>query len=164
MADLHFITSHLVSIFSFPSRSHPPFSFPFSGIYLVDVHSIQHIYSQIKIKVIAESNSITAVEYKYPGAPRLPASYPLVFAPHVKLSYFQKKESISITKMVMGNPMMILMVVTFGVVVMFPKMLGVDKDQMKELMEQQKAQGIESDPTKAFQKLFGMDSKADEDD
>jgi hypothetical protein len=114
--------------------------------------------------VIAESNSITAVEYKYPGAPRLAASYPLTFSPHVKVSYFQKKEPISITKMVMGNPMMILMVVTFGIVVMFPKLLGMDKDQMKELMEQQKQQGIESDPTKAFQKLFGMESKNDEDD
>jgi hypothetical protein len=131
---------------------------------LVDIQSIDHLFSQIKIKVIAESNSITAVEYKYPGAPRLAASYPLAFSPHVKVSYFQKKEAISITKMVMGNPMMILMVITFGIVVMFPKMLGMDKEQMKELMEQQKQQGIESDPTKAFQKLFGMESKNDEDD
>lgn len=66
--------------------------------------------------------------------------------------------------MAMGNPMMILMVITFAVVVMFPKLLGIDKDQMKELMEQQKQQGIESDPTKAFQKLFGMESKNDDDD
>ena len=64
----------------------------------------------------------------------------------------------------MGNPMMILMIFTFAVLVMFPKLLGLDKEQMKELMEQQKQQGIESDPTKAFQKLFGMESKNDDDD
>ncbi len=64
----------------------------------------------------------------------------------------------------MGNPMMVIMVLTFGLVVLFPKMLGLDKEQMKELMEQQKQQGIENDPTKAFQKLFGMESKNDDDD
>lgn len=158
MVDLHFIIFQLVCC-SPACRLYSPL-----GIYLVDIHSIDHIFSQIKIKVIAESNTITAVEYKYPGAPRQPASYPLVFTPHVKISYFQKKEPISIYKMAMGNPMMLLMIFTFGIVVMFPKMLGLDKEQMKELMEQQKQQGIESDPTKAIQKLFGMENKNDDDD
>lgn len=65
----------------------------------------------------------------------------------------------------MGNPMMIVMAISFGAIVFFPQLLnGMDKDQMKELMEQQKQQGLDGDPTNALKKLFGMESKADDDD
>jgi hypothetical protein len=132
---------------------------------LLDVLSPHHAFSQIKLKVVQENDSITALEYKYQGAPRTAAIYPLVLSPHVKISYFQKKEPLSITKMIMGNPMMIVMAISFGAIVFFPQLLnGMDKDQMKELMEQQKQQGLDGDPTNALKKLFGMESKADDDD
>lgn len=45
-----------------------------SGIYLLDVLSIHQVFSQMKLKVAAESNEVEVVEYKYPGAMRMQAS------------------------------------------------------------------------------------------
>lgn len=44
-----------------------------SGIYLLDVLSINQVFSQMKIKVKAEEESIDVVEFKYPGAMRMQA-------------------------------------------------------------------------------------------
>jgi ER membrane protein complex subunit 7 len=134
-------------------------------VYLLDVLAIDHIYSQIKI-LVAANGTIVPVEYKYPGAPRTHARYPLELSPLVKTNYFQVKEGFSLYKTVFKNPMMIMMVVSLAVIVFFPKLLsGMDKDQMKELMEQQKAAGMDGgDPTAALKKMFGMESKNDDDD
>ena len=45
-----------------------------TGIYLLDVLSINQVFSQLKIKVTAETESIDVVEFKYPGAMRMQAS------------------------------------------------------------------------------------------
>lgn len=121
---------------------------------------MEHIYSQFKIKV-AEDNSVIPVEYKYPGAPRSQTQYPLVLTPLTKYNYFQVKEGFSLYKTIFKNPMMIMMVVSLGVIMFFPKLMsGMDKDQMKELMEQQKQAGMDSgDPTAALKKMFGMETK-----
>mmetsp|Transcript_23855 Transcript_23855/g.34992 ORF Transcript_23855/g.34992 Transcript_23855/m.34992 type:complete len:208 (-) Transcript_23855:90-713(-) len=135
------------------------------GIYLLDVLSPDQIYSQVKLKVSPESGTVVPVEYKYPGAARSAIGYPLVLTPLVKVSYFQKKEPFSLYKIIMGNKMMVMMVVSFGVMFLFPKLLsGMDKEQMKELMAQQKEQGLDGDPSAALKKLFGMETKDDEDD
>jgi hypothetical protein len=38
---------------------------------------IHDIFPILKIRVSAEEGLVSAVEYKYPGAKRLPASYPI---------------------------------------------------------------------------------------
>jgi hypothetical protein len=45
-----------------------------SGIYLLDVLSIRQVFSQMKIKVVAEEEVISVVEFKYPGAMRMQGS------------------------------------------------------------------------------------------
>ena len=45
-----------------------------TGVYLLDVLSIHHVFSQMKIKVAAEEGVINVVEFKYPGAMRMQAS------------------------------------------------------------------------------------------
>jgi Protein of unknown function (DUF2012) len=45
-----------------------------TGVYLLDVLSIHHVFSQMKIKVAAEEGVINVVEFKYPGAMRMQTS------------------------------------------------------------------------------------------
>ena len=49
------------------------------------------------------------VEYKYPGAKRIPAEYPLNIKPLAPVIFFQKPKSFSILGMIMANPMMLMM-------------------------------------------------------
>ena len=53
-----------------------------SGIYLLDVPTAIHdVFPVLKIKVSAEEALVSAVEYKYPGAKRQPAAYPIGASP-----------------------------------------------------------------------------------
>ena len=53
-----------------------------TGVYLLDVLSIHHVFSQMKIKVSAEEGLINVVEFKYPGAMRMQTSKQLVQSHH----------------------------------------------------------------------------------
>jgi hypothetical protein len=107
------------------------------GIYQLDVQSPRYVYSQFKLKVSDRDLSIQAVEYAYPGAPKAATAYPLSISPHVKIDYFEQKQQINILKMITGNPMMIMMAVSFGAMFLMPKMMeGMDKDQLKEIQVQ----------------------------
>ncbi len=132
------------------------------GTFLLDVSSAKYAFSQMKLRV-SKNDSIAALEYAYPGAIKAVVGHPLVLQGHAKVSYFEKKEEISVIRMITGNPMMIMMVLSFGVMMYMPKMMeGMDKEQLKELQEQQ------GDPMKNMKKLFGMDGASskqeDEDD
>lgn len=135
-----------------------------SGIYLLDVQSLYQQYSQFKLKVNAENETINVVEYKYPGAKRLPAIYPLVITALVPVVYFQQRPPFSILSIIWQNPMIAMMVVMFGMMMLFPKMLeGMDPEKMKEM---QAEMGDAGDPMKNMAKLFGInqDTKKDDDD
>jgi len=135
-----------------------------SGIYLLDVHSLYQMYPQFKLKVDSENGTINAVEYKYPGAKRLPAAYPLVVTALIPISYFQQRPPFSILGMLWQNPMITMMVGMFGLMLLFPQMLeGLDPEKMKEM---QAEMGDAGDPMKQMSKLFGMsqDTKNDDDD
>ena len=130
------------------------------GIYQLDVQSSRYVYSQFKLKVSsAGDHTIQAVEYAYPGAPKANTAYPLSISPHVKIDYFEQKQQINILKMITGNPMMIMMAVSFGAMFLMPKMMdGMDKDQLKEIQAQQ------GDPMANMKKMFGMVEQKDDDD
>lgn len=105
-----------------------------SGIYLLDVLSIHQAFPQMKLKVSAENGTVHAVEYKYPGAKRLPANYPLVLNAIVPITYFQTRPPFSIFD-IFGNPMMLMMMVSVGVIIFFPKMLNsIDPEKLKQEM------------------------------
>ena len=123
------------------------------------------VFSQFKLKVNADTGVVNVVEYKYQGASRAQASYPLVLSPHTKLNYFQQKEGFNLSRAIAGNPMMIMMVVMGGVVMLFPKLLaGMDKEELDKMMEEQKKAGMDTqDPMKMFQQMLGG-KKNDSDD
>ena len=133
---------------------------------MLDVLSVDLVFSQYKLKVNAETSTVNVVEYKYQGATRAQAPYPLLLSPHTKLNYFQKKEGFNLYRAVAGNPMMILMVVMGAVVVLFPKLLaGMDKEELEKIMEEQKKAGMDAqDPMKMLQQMMGGKKKDDSDD
>mmetsp|Transcript_3220 Transcript_3220/g.5021 ORF Transcript_3220/g.5021 Transcript_3220/m.5021 type:complete len:159 (-) Transcript_3220:75-551(-) len=131
-----------------------------TGIYLLDVVSIQLLYPQMKIKVSAENGTVTVVEFKYPGAKRLPSSYPIVLTALMPINYFQKKPPLSIIGMITGNPMMLMMLVMLIVVVGFPSLLqGMSPEELKEMRAA--SGGTSGDPMKDLSKLMGMGGGAD---
>lgn len=100
----------------------------------MDVSSIEEQFPQMKIKISAEEGKITVVEFKFPGAKRLPASYPIVISAITQNQYFQIKEPLSLTKMLMANPMMIMMMFALLVVMGMPKLLeGMSPEDLKEV-------------------------------
>lgn len=130
-----------------------------SGVYLVDVTSIKEIFPQIKLKVSTKDGSIDAVEYKYPGAKRLRADYPLKFTALAPVTFFQKKQRMTIRGLLFGNPMMLMMLGSLAMVIFLPKLLA--NLPQEELDEMTKNSG--GDPMQAFQKLMGG-GKGDADD
>lgn len=133
-----------------------------SGIYLLDVSAIKEYFPQIKLKVSAEDGLITAVEYKYPGSKRIPAEYPVVLTALAPVVFFQKKPSMSIVSMLMGNPMMIMMLFFLVVVSYLPNILkGIPPEELEE-MTKQSGQG--GDPMEQMKKLMGMGGGAKDDD
>lgn len=142
------------------SRADGSFSFgrvP-SGIYLVDVLSTHEVFSQLKIKVDAVEQTVGVVEYKYPGAKRQAASYPLQLTAMSPLNYFQVKPPFSIMGFIMGNPMIVIMGAGCCMMVYFPKMLKeLDPEGMKAYEESAK----DTDPRELLAKLFsGGDGKS----
>jgi hypothetical protein len=129
---------------------------------LLDVLSNEYMFSQLKLKVSEDTETVSVVEYKYPGATRTPGIYPISLSPHVQQNYYHKKEGFSLYKTVMGNPMMVMMIVMGGAFVLFPNMLTVDKEQLKEM---QKLNGGDEDPMNALKKMLsGGDSKGNDED
>jgi hypothetical protein len=123
------------------------------GIHVLDVQSVTHHFSQIKIQLLEEDmGSPKCLEYFYPGATKQPAAYPLALNAIATYDYFEKRQGFSIFSM-LKNPMVLMM--GFSAVLMFimPKMMeGLepeDKERMKQQMEMQK------DPTKMFGQLWG---------
>jgi len=124
--------------------------------------AIHDIFPILKIRVSAEEGLVTAVEYKYPGAKRLPANYPVVLTAMAPLQYTLKKPPLSIVGMLMANPMMIMMVFMLIVVIGMPKLLqGMSPEELEELQKQSATSG---DPMKKIKNMMGMGGSAADDD
>lgn len=126
------------------------------GIYLLDVQSIKEMFPQMKIKVSAEDGSITVVEYKYHGAKRVPSSYPLVVTAIAQMDYFQPRPPFNLMGMIMGNPMMLVMLLSAVVVVGMPKLLsGMTPEELAEMKKTTGAGSGGGDPMKQLSQLLG---------
>merc|ERR1719469_460056 len=114
--------------------SSPTASFTFydipPGIHLLDVHSHQYAFSQIKIQLLPTSmDSPSCIEYAYPGAPKTPADHPLHLTAHATLEYFEKRPPFSLFKM-LKSPMVLMMLFSVGMMVMMPSMMSnMDSEQ-----------------------------------
>lgn len=91
------------------------------GIYALDVYSSLFHFPQMKIKVSAENATVSVVEYKYPGAARATANYPITLQALAPMLYEIPKPPFSLLGMLMGNPMMLLMVITAVIAFAMPK-------------------------------------------
>jgi hypothetical protein len=128
------------------------------GIYLLEAHAVELAFPQMKVKVDrnnADGGVVNAVEYKYPGASRTPATHPMNLVALTPLQYFHNPPRFSIMGMIMGNPMIILMAVGAGAMFLFPKMLNtMDPEAMKDF---EKMQSEAEDPMAALKKMLGQE-------
>ncbi len=142
------------------------------GIYSLDVLSLHIMFPAAKIKISpATSNvesdtiEVSVVEYKYPGAARMPTDYPIVLKALTPVGYFKPPQKFSLWSIIMANPMMMMMLAFGGLMVfMFQNM---DPEVMKEIQEQNKGK---EDPMKQMQDMMsgkglaGMFGGAKDDD
>ena len=139
-----------------------------SGVYSLDVHSIDYVFSQFKIKVSDDgtkdiSPTITVIEYKYPGAQKLAGIHPLVLTAMAKSNYLPVKEGFSLYRVIMGNPMALMMIFSVAVVVGMPMLMkNMDPEELKA-MQQRHTLDPSEDPTKLMKSWMGLEQK-DEDD
>lgn len=134
-----------------------------TGVYILDASTVHYIFPQMKLKVASDEGTISVLEYKYPGAAKIPSQYPIILKALSSVNYFTPKPKFSILGMLMGNPMMIMMIISVGAMVLFPKMLqGMSPEELEEFKKQSSASG--GDPMKELSKMIGVKSKNDDDD
>merc|ERR1719198_1451489 len=131
------------------------------GVYLLDVLSTAHMFSQVKISLPASPvEKVRCLEYKFPGSPKAPIAYPLHLSAHARARYFEKREKMGLHTF-FRNPTSYMMVVMVLVVIFMPKMMAnMDKDQLKEMQDQMSG----NDPQELLNNLFGGGKKNDDDD
>lgn len=116
----------------------------------------------LKLKVSAEENTISVIEYKYPGAPRTPANYPITLTALAPIQYEVQKPPFSLWGMIWQNPMILMMLLSLAMVVGMPMLLkNMSPEELEEMKRQSAAKG---DPMKEFSKLMGMKQAANDDD
>jgi ER membrane protein complex subunit 7 len=123
------------------------------GVHVLDVQSTAYHFSQIKIQLLEDDmQNPKCLEYVYPGAKKQPTKHPLVLNAIATYDYFETRKSFSILS-ILGNPMLLMMALSAGMMFVLPKMMeGMEpeeKEQMKKQMEMQK------DPTKMLGQLWG---------
>ncbi len=122
----------------------------------MEVNSIDYTFSQLKIKLSEEMGTLvpSVIEYKYPGAKKLPAQYPIVLTALSGNQYFRQREKFSIYGLIFGNPMALMVIFSLAVVVFMPMMLNnMDPEELKQL-QQQNAMAGGGDPMATLQNLL----------
>jgi hypothetical protein len=103
-----------------------------AGVYTLDVLALHVLFPQAKLKVEADSNTITVVEFKYPGAKRNAIAYPIILTAIAPVAYFQQRPPLNLIGMLLGNPMMLMMLFSVGVMFLMPKLTeGMDEEELK---------------------------------
>ncbi|KAI2501484.1 Protein of unknown function (DUF2012) [Fragilaria crotonensis] len=122
------------------------------GIHLLDVHSHQLHFSQVKVQLLPDAmDSPKCIEYAYPGAPKNVIQHPIHLKAHAKYEYFQPKQGFSPT-MLLKNPMMLMMLVSIGMMFLMPKMMENLEPEERERMQKQMA--AQQDPSKMLSNLW----------
>jgi len=127
------------------------------GIYLIDVHSTVHHFSQVKCQFKPDAPAqdkpvFSCLEYVYHGAPKRAMDNLLVLTAMATYDYFEVRKGFSVFSMV-KNPMVILMLVTVALMYFMPKMMEDLEPEEREKMKRQME--LQSNPTKMLGELFG---------
>eukprot|EP00591_Stephanopyxis_turris_P007465 CAMPEP_0195511760 /NCGR_PEP_ID=MMETSP0794_2-20130614/3972_1 /TAXON_ID=515487 /ORGANISM="Stephanopyxis turris, Strain CCMP 815" /LENGTH=229 /DNA_ID=CAMNT_0040639417 /DNA_START=95 /DNA_END=784 /DNA_ORIENTATION=+ len=143
-------TTYTQSDGSFAFYNVPP------GVHLLDVQSLTHLFSHVKIQLL--ESAMTAgegpkcIEYAYPGAPKQAIPHPLLLTAHAKYQYFEPRQGFSILS-ILKNPMLLMMLVSGVLMFMMPKMMeNLDPEQKEQMQKQMEMQ---SDPQKMLSQLWG---------
>lgn len=108
----------------------------------------------MKIKVNADDKIVNVVEYKYPGAKKAPADYPLNLKALYPIRYYQERPPFSIIGLITGNPMILMMLFMLVIMLIYPKLLqGIDPEEMKQMQEEM---NITGDPYSDLKKMVGI--------
>ncbi|KAL7458444.1 hypothetical protein ACHAWC_011085 [Mediolabrus comicus] len=122
------------------------------GIHLLDVQSREHHFSQIKIQLLEDAmDSPKCIEYVYPGAPKQAIPHPLELTAHASYEYYEKRQGFSIFS-ILKNPMLLMMIFTFGMIFMMPRLMEDMDDDQKQMM--QKQMQFQQDPSKMLTSMF----------
>lgn len=70
---------------------------------------------------MAEDGLIRALEYKYPGAPKARADYPLMAESLTTINYFEQREKFNLLGLLM-NPSFLTIIVPIGLLYILPKL------------------------------------------
>lgn len=120
------------------------------GRYVVDIPSTQYLFSKYKLDV-GTDGLIRALEYKYPGASKMHAAYPLVVEPVKQLDYFEQREKFNLLSLLM-NPSFLTIVVPIVLLYVLPKLSeGMDPEEMKKAQEEMGA----ADPSSLLAGMLG---------
>jgi hypothetical protein len=83
-----------------------------AGVYALEITgSTDFLYPSYKINVPeSPAAEVQAVEYRYPGAPKLPARYPLEVPPVARPQFFEERPKFTLWSIV-ANPMVLMVIV-----------------------------------------------------
>ncbi|TYZ63122.1 hypothetical protein PybrP1_008205 [[Pythium] brassicae (nom. inval.)] len=131
-----------------------------SGRYVVDIPSELFLFSQYKLDV-APDGVIRALEYKYPGAGKQRAEYPLVAEAVTELNYFEQREKFNLLGLIM-SPSFLTIVVPIGLLYVLPKLSEgmMDPEEFKKAQEEIGTQ----DPASLISGMFGGGAARSNDD
>ncbi|CAN0012974.1 unnamed protein product [Chrysoparadoxa australica] len=114
-----------------------------AGVYLLDVLSETWAFSQLRIKVptgeditLGGGEEFGVLEYKFPGAQKLEAPYPIVMTAHARWAYFDAERSMG-PQTLLGNPMLLISLVAMGLVFLMPRLM--DSLEQEETAEEEAA-------------------------
>jgi ER membrane protein complex subunit 7 len=131
------------------------------GIYLIDVLSVNHHFSQVKcqykpddVDVLENKKpALSCLEYVYPGAPKRVLDQILVIHALAEIHYFEERKSgwLMVSSMV-KNPMLLMMIVMVGMMYMMPKLMEDMNPEERAQMKKQMA--LQQDPVKMLGEMF----------
>lgn len=124
------------------------------GVYLMEVQAVHYLFSQCKLKV-DENGQITVVEYKYPGAKRIPVAYPIVLTAITGIQYVVPRPPFSLLALIMQNPIIFLGLAFMIIVVAFPNALTFDIDALEEAAGAGTDSADTAEAMETLQKLMG---------
>ena len=124
-----------------------------TGIYLLEVNDIHLAFPQMKVKVDRSTDSISVVEYKFPGASRTQATHPIELMALTKLKYFHDPASLQYYWDDNGQPHDPPHGFLCWYTLPFPEDVGEHGSGGHERVR--KAQG-EEDPMAAMKKMLGL--------
>lgn len=114
-----------------------------SGSYLLEVLSLQHVYSPIRIDISGKGGSLQVKATKITDK-SAQMTYPLRIEPDSNVDYFIQREGFNLSQFT-SSPMLIMVGTSLFMILVIPKLMAnIDQDTLREM------QGNPQDPPPKF--------------